>query len=400
MLQFMDWVNQRFFRAVHGSSLVYNSCWEDPRIDRAALQLKSTDTIAMITSAGCNALDYALTGVERIHAIDMNYRQNALLELKLAAIRKLDFDDFFSIFGLGRLKEFPRLYQFAIRPQLSNQAAEYWDSRTDYFLGKGLWPSFYFRGTSGWVARAIKTYVDRKPIVRESIDSLFNAESLEQQSSIYQEIKPYFWTRMLKWVLGRDSTLALLGVPRAQRLHVERHYPGGIAKFIEDCVETVFAKLPIHDNYFWRLYVYGQYSPECCPEYLKESNFARLKAGLVDSIQTHTCTMGQFLREFDGTISRYVLLDHMDWLNTPSRLPILIDEWQAILDRSSEDARVIWRSGGLDGKFVDPLRVVYRGMRRRLGDMLNYFPEQAAALHARDRVHTYGSFCIADVVQV
>ena len=65
------------FCAVHNHNLVYNTCWEDPRLDRQALQLGPDDTLAMITSAGCNALDYALDGPRRIYCIDVNPRQNA-----------------------------------------------------------------------------------------------------------------------------------------------------------------------------------------------------------------------------------------------------------------------------------------------------------------------------------
>jgi len=60
-------------------------------------------------------------------------------------------------------------------------------------------------------------------------------------------------------------------------------------------------------------------------------------------------------------------------------------------------ARVLWRSGGLRVDYVDPLEVTVAGRRRRVGDVLTYHRELAADLHARDRVHTYGSFHIADL---
>jgi S-adenosylmethionine-diacylglycerol 3-amino-3-carboxypropyl transferase len=84
-------------------------------------------------------------------------------------------------------------------------------------------------------------------------------------------------------------------------------------------------------------------------------------------------------------------------LNTPGRSHLLAAEWQAIVNRATSDARIIWRSGGLDGHFVDSIRVKVNGATRRVGELLGYFPEHAAALHARDRVHTYGCFCIADL---
>ena len=39
----------------------------------------------MITSAGCNALDYVLNSPERIDCVDLNPHQTALIDLKLAA---------------------------------------------------------------------------------------------------------------------------------------------------------------------------------------------------------------------------------------------------------------------------------------------------------------------------
>src|SRR6185503_8682168 len=83
------------FEAVYRTNLVYNQCWEDPARDREALDLSPRDRVLVITSAGCNALDYALTGA-RVVAVDANPRQNHLLELKRAGIRALDFDAFFT----------------------------------------------------------------------------------------------------------------------------------------------------------------------------------------------------------------------------------------------------------------------------------------------------------------
>lgn len=44
-------------------------------------------------------LDYALLEPRHVYDVDLNYRQNALLELKLAAIKHLDFDHFFAMFA-------------------------------------------------------------------------------------------------------------------------------------------------------------------------------------------------------------------------------------------------------------------------------------------------------------
>ena len=87
-MSLVEWAGSRVFSVVHGNNLVYNTCWEDPRLDHQALNLTADDTVLVITSAGCNALDYALAAPKKVVAVDMNPRQNALLELKIAGIRK------------------------------------------------------------------------------------------------------------------------------------------------------------------------------------------------------------------------------------------------------------------------------------------------------------------------
>ena len=118
----IDHLDQKVFDAIYSRSLVYNTCWEDPAVDRQALQLTPNDTILVITSAGCNTLDYALQAPRRIHAVDANPRQTALLELKIAGIRGLDFDDFFLLFGHGRHARFRDLYGDVLRRDLSSFA--------------------------------------------------------------------------------------------------------------------------------------------------------------------------------------------------------------------------------------------------------------------------------------
>lgn len=390
----VDWLNVRMFNFVHQHNLVYNTCWEDPRLDRVAMEIGPQDNILVITSAGCNALDYALTGPNAVHAVDLNPRQNALLELKQAGIRRLEYEDFFAMFGLGSHDDAAKIYRQTLRSSLSPWSRGYWDKRIKLFDRS---KSFYFFGTSGRFARFINFYVDRIVRVRPWIDDLLTAESVDQQREIYDAyLRDKFWTKPLNFAMGQNATLSMVGVPRAQRQQVDKHYEGGIVKFVQDCVESVFARLPISDNYFWRVYLTGQYTAACCPEYLKPDNFQALKAGLVDRVQTHTDSVEGFLRKNNVQISRYVLLDHMDWLSTRF-YPLLESEWQAILLRATPDARVLWRSGGLKTDFVDRVNVRMNGQFRELGELLHYKSDLAAELHEQDRVHTYGSFYIADL---
>jgi S-adenosylmethionine-diacylglycerol 3-amino-3-carboxypropyl transferase len=394
-----DWLSGKLFNLVHGNNLVYNTCWEDPRLDREALKIGPDDTIMVITSAGCNALDYALQEPRHIFAVDMNLRQNALLDLKMAGIRHLDFAAFYEFFGQGRAPDCEQTYIRHLRPALAPMSRKYWDKRIKWFSGQGKRKSFYFHGTAGLLAWFVNVYIDRVARVRDTIDGLLHAQSLEEQLAIYQgRLSRVFWSGLVRWAMDRDATLSFLGVPRAQRQQIEKTYPGGVVRYIEECIETVFTRLPLRDNYFWRVYLQGHYDRDCCPEYLKEENFQRLKNGLLDRINFRTSSILDFLTEHSGTISRFVLLDHMDWLSTVHH-PVLVRQWQAFVDRAAPAARFLWRSGGLHVDYVDPISVKLDGRQRRLGDVLTYQTELANRLHVQDRVHTYGSFYIADLAK-
>lgn len=395
----LEWISRTCFDVVHRTNLVYNACWEDPRVDRVALDLSANDDVLVITSAGCNALDYVLAGAGHVNAVDMNPRQNALLELKLAGIRRLDFEHFFSLFGLGRLADWSGVYTSQLRRELSPQARKYWDRRGEaFFSGRGRRSSFYFHGSCGLIAYLASGYIRRSRRLRNVVQDLLAAKSVEEQHEIYESrnVRETVFRPLIKWLLRRNATFAMLGVPPSQRRQLDTGYDGGIAQFIIDRIETVFSRLPLYDNYFYRVYMTGHYSPTCCPEYLRYENFQKLKRELADRVSVHTDTLLGFLGRYQGQISRFVLLDHMDWLyaNKPG---LLAQEWQAIIDRAAPNARAIWRSAGLSVDFVDPLEVATSRGTAAVGDLLTYDRELALSLHARDRVQTYGSFHVASI---
>ena len=394
MRRISEWIGSRVFRFVHGNNLVYNTCWEDPRIDKQVLQLTPEDNLLVITSAGCNALSYALTGLNHVYAVDMNPRQNALLELKMSGIRNLDYETFFQLFGNGRLFGAKAIYHAKLRKDLSIRSQKYWDKRIGKFFD-GKRKTFYFRATTGMFASIINSVIDRSKM-RVDVHDILNAETVDEQKVIWQRIRAKLWNRTVKFLMGRDTIYSMLGVPKAQRKQLETQYEGGIVKYVQDCLDSVFATLPTKDNYFWRVYATGTYTVDCCPEYLERENFEALKGGLVDRITTHTDTVEGFLRKHKGPkISRFVLLDHMDWL--AFRPEALAAEWDAILQNAAEKTRILWRSGGLQTDYIDPVPVKYKGKEMRLGEILTYDTEKAAELHKLDRVHTYGSFYIADL---
>ncbi|MEL6259854.1 MAG: BtaA family protein [Cyanobacteria bacterium J06626_6] len=390
-----DWI----FQQIHNQNLVYTFCWEDPRIDRIALQLSPTDTLLVITSAGCNVLDYVLQSPQHIYAVDVNPRQNALLELKIAAIKTLDFPAFFQMFGKGHLPDFPTLYRQQLRPHLSPWAKHYWDRKGSRFFHSHQ--SFYFCGTSGLFAKLINFYIDHIIHFREPFNQLIAATTLEQQQQIYEHYNFHdrFWQPALRFWLNSDLAQWMLGVPQSQSQTITTLKSTDLFSFIQHCCEAVSTEIPIQDNYFWQLCFRGEYLSDCCPEYLKPDNFEALKAGLVDKISVHTATVTDFLQQKPQLpITRFVLLDHMDWLAAHYK-GALAQEWQAIVQQASPTARILFRSASPCFTALNEIDIQHNTNRYPLSSLLTYDRSLAAELHQRDRVHTYSSFTIADLTR-
>lgn len=370
-----DWI----FKNVHGSNLVYNVCWEDPRCDRQVMNIGEDSKIVMITSAGCNALDYLLDNPEQIHCIDLNSRQNALLEFKKALIKHGTYQELYNFFGEGTYPNGEQYYKKELRQHLPAYAQDFWDRKIGYFSGKGAKKSFYFRGSSGTLAWLFVKYMKSRKKLYAKVRSLMESKTLEEQEHWYNQIEAKLFNKTILRLVSNHYALAMAGVPRAQRRLISEEYPGGVGQFIVNSARQVFTKVKISDNYYYRAYIDGCYSKTCCPNYLVESNYETLRER-IDRVKTHTTSVSQFLKDNPAEYSNFVLLDHQDWLAAHDVIA-LEEEWQLILKNSKPGTRILMRSAANRIDFFPEF----------VKEKIEWIPqEELKDLHDQDRVGTYG----------
>jgi len=377
-------VKKHIFSSVLSNNLVYNTCWEDPRIDRELLSINHHSNIVMLTSAGCNALDYLIDSPAEIHCIDQNRRQNALLHLKLALFKNGNRKLLNDFFAEGFHPDAHLMYLYHLRNYLPAEHRKYWDKNINYFLGRNSDESFYFKGTSGKIAWIIKKYLIRKDIYG-TIEKLLSSRTLSEQKYYFDEIEEQFWSGFTQWLINRDTTLSLLGVPLSQRKLIEKESDDGLKGFIQKAFRRVFTQLSTSDNYFWYVYLKGSYSPNCRPNYLKNEHFNFLR-NHCNRISTYTTTITDFLRDNPGQYTHFILLDHQDWM-VEYNAALLEEEWKLILNNAKKGAKILFRSAGSDNNFLPDF----------IHDHVHFKPELTRSLHQRDRVGTYGSTHLAIV---
>ncbi|MBR9920997.1 MAG: BtaA family protein [Bacteroidetes bacterium] len=380
-----DKIRNWTFRRVHTKNLVYNTCWEDPRCDRALLHFGPDSEVVMITSAGCNALEYLLDDPKAIHCVDVNFRQNALLELKRAALVNLTHEQLFQMFGMGQDPDAIIRYETRLRPFLPASAQEYWDRNIRMFTGKGLRKSFYYYGSSGTFAWLARQYFTSKRGLRKQMKALFAAPDMQAQQEIYKAVERRILDGLVEWALNQHLTMSLVGVPRAQQKLFFDRYEKGIPGYVRKCLRNVFLSLPANENYFYHLYLHGYYSKDCCPEYLKADN-QELLIDRIDRVKTHTNTLAEFLQKNPGSYSHFILLDHQDWL--AQHMPeALEEEWHLILKNSHSGTRILLRSAAPEVDFFPDFVL----------DRVEFEEEETLKQHALDRVGTYASVYLATV---
>lgn len=378
-------LHQWFFRTLHGNQLVYNATWEDPRLDRELLGIGPESRVVAITSAGCNILDMLLDRPRSIDAVDINPRQNLLLELKMALIHAGEFRDLFQFFGIGSHPE-PRAVLERLRPHLRPETFEHWRDHVSMFSPRGLRPSFYWRGTAGLAASLVWVAASGLRVrVRGLALALLDARSLEEQREIFALAEPWIWSTWMERLFRHPALMSLLGVPPSQVQLIQDSHPGGLSGYVRDKFRHVMTEVPARDNYFWRVYTTGSYTLDCCPNYLRREHQGLL-ADHLSRITCHTTSVSGFLRDHPGVYSHYVLLDHQDWLAWKDPVA-LREEWDRILACSRSGTRILMRSAGLDCGFI-PDDIVGR---------LRFRPDLTEPIHRKDRVGTYGSVHLAEV---
>ena len=322
-----------WFHFIHSNFLVYNICWEDSDIDRQLLHINPDTSLLTITSAGCNVLNYLLDNPKSVHCVDINPKQTALLELKVALIKYGDFDLFFEFFGKGKTRQYKTGYHH-VRESLSTTSAKFWDQNIDYFNpdGKGL----FYQGGSGLFARFLNRTIDRKEI-RPLVNAILNENSKDQRAKLFEEIKQQLWSGPEQHFWKSSFILSLAGVPKSQRDAI-----GDINLFMQKVLQAVFVEQEPDKNYYWRVYLEGSFTKTCCPDYLKEDNFDVLRSN-IDRLHISTAGIHRFLDNTDQTFTHVILLDYMDWLVENDEVQLKKD-WKHILSQTKKGSNLLFRT--------------------------------------------------------
>lgn len=365
--------------------LVYTQIWEDPRVDRQALQLDAGSRVMTISSAGCNVMNYLIDGPQKIYAVDFNRHHIYLTALKMAALKHLPSQQaFYDFCGLASQRGNVENYYRHIEPNLDTALRQYWSGKSGFNRPRiRLFSNnLYQYGTTGYFIRMLHTWVKaggRRP------ESLLRAGNRLQQQSVYRrEIEPFFETLPVKLAGRLPFILYSLGIPPRQFNGLKNASRGNLVSLYRERIRRLACDFPITDNYFaWQAFGrrYDHQRKDAIPDYLAPAHYDTIRSRL-NRVRLHIDTLHRFLKSMpDQSLNRYVLLDSQDWMDTAQIRAL----WREIDRTAMPGSRIIFRAAASNAHVAS---AISNGLKRRFV----YQRELSEALSRQDRAAIYGGF--------
>ena len=363
---------------------IYNLSVEDGSVDRNIMNFNSNDVLLCITTGGDNILNYLIDDVKRIHTADINIHQNFLLETKMSMMKVLSRDEFFKVLNSrNKNSEGYKLFLDKLEQIKENMSppGKIWldENKTEF--------SHFIE--SGSVKYLIKFF----NLITWCYGSsgIFECNSIQEQIQFYhknevekkvKQISNYFCNSVILLFCK-----TLIGVPKKQFELIDN-----FNDFLIDFFKYVIFNTELKKNYFFYPYCNGSFSEECCPDYLKEENYLKVRDRL-ERITIHTDFIENVCKkvsEKGDVITKAILLDHMDWLEEGQ----IMKEWDIYKKYCDKDCIYLWRSAS---------KKKYIGCLNELDYIKHYVLDHKKEKFIKDedkffdRIGSYYSTCLAKI---
>ena len=345
--------------------LLFANNWEDPVSDRRALQMQPGATVMTVTSGCCNTLTLLLDDPGKVYAVDINPTQSYLMELKCAAIRKLDHGELLAFLGLrpsaDRMAVFER-----ISGELSPAARAYWAGQ-EKGLREGIIHAGKFESLVRLVHGAIRLLQGRK-----RIEELFQCRSLAEQRAFFDRRWNTRRWRLIFRVLANKRVVA-------RKMDLDYfQFEDGSTSFPESFqrrFDRAICDIPIDGNYFLAWFLSGGYRDEGgVPEYLLKENLPVVRERL-DRIENIVAPAQEWMaNQPAGSVDGFVLSNIGELMSEDETNRL----FEALVPVAAAGARVCFRN-----------IVVPRGVPESLAGQIVLDAELSRELLATDRSFLY-----------
>ena len=349
----------------------YANCWEDADLLGAALAPAPGKRILSIASGGDNSFALLAGGAEVV-AADLNPAQLACVDLKAAAIRRLDHASFLAFLGIRASTGRWNVYQ-SLRDLLSPEARACWDTRRAA-LEAGLVHAGKFERYFQLFRRRLLPLVHR----RSTVAGMLRERDMAGRRDFYARtwnnwrwrlLFQIFFSRLVMGRLGRDPEFF-------------RYVEGNVADRILSRTEHAMTDLPTHDNPYLAYILGGNFGP-ALPPYLQPETYEKVRAN-IDHLTLFKGTIEQAGRAHGGGgFDGFNLSDIFEYLDPPTCRSV----YEALLELARPGARIAYWN-----------MLVPRRVPEQLRHRVRPLDTLASECFRRDRAFFYSAFVIEEVL--
>lgn len=251
-------------------SILFSAENEDSRSELKAFDSIVDQRVLVVTAGGGRVLNLLLGKPRSIVAVDLNPAQNALLELKVAALRELDHDGYLRFLGVRDAEDRQRTYE-RLRPALSAPVQAFFDREPKKVEAGILFQGRFerFLGVVSNVTRLAGPF---------GLTRLLSAENLEVQRALVARLETPIW-RTITQALCRRSVLRLLSGDPGFYRNLPTDLP--LHEVLYDRIHNHLRHNLLRDNPLLQIVFFGRYVHEpSLPVYLHADTFDAVKVAL------------------------------------------------------------------------------------------------------------------------
>ena len=301
----------------------YSASNEDSESERHALAIQPDDIILCITGSGARSLDLLVDSPKKVVSIDFNPTQNYLLELKIAAYKIFDYNDFAGFIGLKEADNRRQLFE-SLAPMLSQNALFFWRKHMKIILKGVLYAGTWERYQRGMR----KIFFNKQRIIQK----LMSAPNMDVQREIWEkEWKGTGWRRYLKFISNQTLWAKIVREPGARLIPKDFD----VYAYLTQRLDFMASQTNMKANHYANLIFQGFYGKDCVlPHHLRQENYQLIKEN-ISRIEIVTNSLSDYLLTQKNHFTAFSLSDFSSYAPKDVYRSI----WESVIFSATSNAK-------------------------------------------------------------
>jgi S-adenosylmethionine-diacylglycerol 3-amino-3-carboxypropyl transferase len=302
--------------------ILYSTNDEDNYSELRALEVEPGDEVVSVTGSGCRTLSLLTRDPRSLVSVDYSPGQNYLLELKLAALRALSYDDLLAFLGVEACDRRWAIFE-SLAGRMSEPAAAYFSRHRRAIESGILFAGRHERFYTRVVAPLVHLLYGRQ------LKRIFNASTVEEQHRFYREgVDGRLW----RWLIRNGfSERTLRMILNDDKYHIEIDVPS-VGDYVLERLNHTFSHHLAKDNH-WVSYMFNAryLSRGALPHFLLRESYEAIRRASTE-VTPVTGNLIEYLKTLpDQSVDKFSLSDVTSCINK--------EEFKVLLDEVSRTGR-------------------------------------------------------------